>query len=240
MKNFLLSLLVLLFTQICCSQNLLLLNGKVTVSELSDLKEISILNKTQKYEKVTSPGGYFSIKVALNDTLVFKSDYLYDYEHIVTQHDFTTDLLQVKMVKMSNILQEVTIFKSLNPVDFGILSKPAKQYTVTERRLKTASTGPVDLLVNSINGKRKMYKKLIQLENQSGIENKFIALYGRYNLQTDFDIPAEYIESFSQYACHYSNITNAVKDNNKKILMFLLIDISKGFKKEHHLVTKKS
>lgn len=233
MKPFFLSLLFFLFTNLIFGQNLLL-NGKITADQ-NDLSNILIWNKNQKYEKVTSSGGYFSIKVQLNDTLIFRSDNLYDLDHVVSQADFATDLLQLKMTKMSNILQEVTVYKALDPVAFGILSAPAKQYTVSERRLKSSSSGPVDLLVNSLNGKRKMFKTLIKLENQDNFENKFISLYGRYNLEKDFKIPTDFIESFAQYACSYGTIKDAVNRKEKSKLSFLLIDISNNYKKEFNL-----
>jgi hypothetical protein len=234
MKTLFLSLFILTLTQFSYSQNLLTLNGKVT-AEQDDLSNIAILNKNQKYEKVTAPGGYFSIKVALNDTLVFTSDFLYSYEHIVSNNDFVTDLLQIRMIRISNLLQEVQVYKALDPVEFGIMNKAAKQFTPSERRLKTASSGPVDLIANTFNGKRKMFKTLIALENQSTLENKFISTYGRYNLEKDFQIPDEYIESFSQYACRNANVLDALKRKEKQKLSFLLIDVAIAYKKEFDL-----
>ena len=167
--------------------------------------------------------------------MLFKSDYLYDYEHIVSENDFVTDLLQIRMVRLTNLLKEVQVYKALDPVEFGILSKPAKQYTVSERRLKAASSGPVDLIANTFNGKRKMFKALIGLENQDALENKFISLYGRYNLENDFAIPDDYIESFAQFACRHGNIIDAVNRKEKQKLTFLLIDVTNAYKKEFEL-----
>jgi len=231
MKFYLFVLFLLFSTSVSLGQSQLNLFGKVTADQ-PDLDDITVFNKTQKYEKVTAPGGYFSLKVQMNDTLIFKSEYLYDYEHVVSSADFKTDLLQVKIVKLAHILDEIKINKALDPVAFGILSKPAKQYTTTERRLYTASSGPVSLIVNTLNGERRMYKNMIKLENQVGFENKFINLYGRTQLSNDFKILDLHIEQFSQYACRHKNVVEAVKNDNAKILKFILIDIVRAYKKE--------
>ncbi|UYW00675.1 hypothetical protein K5I29_09025 [Flavobacterium agricola] len=216
------------------AQKQLQLMGKVT-AEQDDLSNITIFNKTQKYEKVTSPGGYFSLKVDLNDSLIFKSEFLYDYVHVVSDQDFETDLLQIRMIKFANMLKEVQIYKALDPVEFGVLAQPAKQYTVAERRLKSASNGPVDFLANSLNGERKMYKTLIGLEKQASVENKLLTLYGRSELITDFNLPEMYLESFSQFACRYNNVLDAVKSNDKNVLRFILIDIARAYKNDFNV-----
>lgn len=210
------------------AQNLKILNGKVT-SDIDDLTGIAIKNVNQNYEKVTSSGGYFSLKVELNDTLIFTSDYLYEYKHVVSDFDFKTDLLQIRMVKMKNILDEVVVYSDLDPVALGILQKPAKKYTVAERRLYTSQTGPVDIIINSISGRTKQLKKLVMLDRQTNIENKLISLYGASNLTTDFNIPEDYLFAFSQYACTDTAVKSAIEANNKKLLSFLLIQISTNF-----------
>ena len=216
------------------AQNTRLLNGKIT-SEIETLDGISILNSTQNYEKVTLQGGYFSLKVSLKDTLIFKSEFLHDLTHIVSESDFKTDLLQLTMIKRSTMLEEVQIFKKPSISSLTILDQPAKQYTTAERRLKTAKDGPVDVIANAFNGKSSELKKLINLQKEEKKEQVLLDVFNVNELISDYNIPPDMLYSFAQYAYNDSAVKSALKQKNKYLLRFLLIDISSNFIKDYKL-----
>lgn len=234
MKNILAVILFISSITFLHAQDTKLLNGKIT-SNLDDLSGITIKNSTQNYEKVTLQGGYFSLKVSLKDTLIFSSDFLYEYTHVVSEDDFKTDLLQIRMIELSNLLEEVHVYAKFDPVALGILQKPAKQYTVNERRLQTSKSGPVDFIANSLNGKKKQLNKLINMENTERKEQSLLSFFGTSDLISDYHIPSDMLYAFAQYACADSAVKSALQHKNKSLLQFLLIDISLNFIKDYKL-----
>ncbi len=234
MKNIFTLLLFICTIPFIYAQNTRLLNGKIT-SEIESLDGITILNSTQNYEKVTLHGGYFSLKVSLNDTLVFKSDFLYDLTHIVTESDFKTDLLQLTMIKRSTMLEEVQIFKKPSTSSLTILDQPAKQYTTAERRLKTAKDGPVDFIANAFNGKSKEFRKIVDLQKEEKKEQGLLDFFNVNEIISDYHIPQDMLYAFAQYAYRDFSVRSALKQKNKYLLRFLLIDISSNFIKDYKL-----
>lgn len=77
----------------------------------------------------------------------------------------------IKMTPKPGQLDEVVItkYRNINALDLGVLSKPAKEYTPAERRLKAASSYDLtvgtynsvslDAIINSISGRTAMLKK---------------------------------------------------------------------------------
>ena len=177
-KNLLLYFLVLPFFM--SAQINTELKGKI-VSESSNLEGIHVVNLSQKNGVITSIGGYFTVKAAVSDTLIFSAVHLEAKQHIVEKEDFGENLLFIKLESLLNNLEEITIteYKNINAVALGIVPAGQKTYTPAERKLYAAGKfkwySPllipvggmsVDGLINSISGRTTMLKKEVQVERK--------------------------------------------------------------------------
>lgn len=232
-------LFLFLIFQYTYAQENLVLNGKINAN-LEELKGINITNKTKKFQKVTSNGGYFSLRVSVKDTLYFTHPLLETSLHIVSDTDFKTDLLQLNMKPLaSTLLEEINIVK-MDPVAMGILQKPAKEYTALERKLYTATDGnevtlglltsfSLDAILNAINGRTKELKKAVYLEKISLIERDILKMFDEEEISSTFNIPQDKIHLFLNYAAYDPELVNAIKTKNKGYTSFMLSKIASNF-----------
>lgn len=232
-------ILLILFSCSMFSQSPLLLNGKVD-ADLEDLKGIEIANKTQKFQKITSNGGYFSFRVSLNDTLVFTHPLLESYIHIISSKDFDKDLLPIKLKSQaSTILDELNIVK-IDAVAMGILQKPAKEYTPLERKLYTATDGnevtlglfnsfSLDAILNAINGRTKQLKKAVLLEKVSLNEKEILKMFEEDEIINTYKIPKDKVNLFLNYAAYDTELIKSIKTKNKGYAAFMLSKIASNF-----------
>ena len=236
------TLLLLLLNQTLFAQESLLLNGKVIV-DLESLSGIDVENKTKKYQKVTSNGGYFSLRVSLSDTLVFTHPSIQTFVHIVKTSDFETDLLKLKLTTYNiKLLDELKINK-IDVVALGILQKPAKQYTPLERKLRRASGGyekitignmmtfPIDPILNAINGRTKELKKAVDLERIFKTEQDILKMFEQDFLIKTFNITEDQISLFLNYAAYDPEVKNAVATKDKDFTFFVLSKMANNFHK---------
>ena len=66
------------------------------------------------------------------------------------------------------ILKEVIVERNskISALELGVLSRPAKKYTLQERRYYSSTSGPISLLINSLNGNVKTLMKNIEVEKK--------------------------------------------------------------------------
>lgn len=85
-----------------------------------------------------------------------------------SQNEKKIDTLRDSVFGKTILLEEVIIknHSEINALKLGILSKPAKKYTVQERRYFTAISVPISLIINSLNGNIKTLKKNIEVEKK--------------------------------------------------------------------------
>ena len=162
-------LFLFFFSLLGWAQSDTIIKGKV-VSTSSSLEGIHILNLNKGIGIATDDRGYFTIRVAIGDTLQFSAIHLIATKHIIEKDDFGENLLFVEMKSKLNELEEVTIvqYKNINAVSLGIIPKNQKTYTPAERKLKAASEMSIgtiisiDPLLNWISGRTRMLKKEVE------------------------------------------------------------------------------
>jgi len=148
------------------------------IAQTADSLEVNVLNLTKEKGVVTDYKGYFSISVTLGDELYFSALPFEPLKLYITEEVLREQPYQVFLFDKVNTLQEVLLSDSgLIGVDYvdiqtipvlpfitaatlGLPQATKPLPTVEERRIYTASSGPVDIIVNTINGKLKKLKKL--------------------------------------------------------------------------------
>ena len=218
-----------------------ILNGKV-VASYKDLEGIYIINQKTEKATVTKEGGYFSISVAVGDTLMFSAVQFKALKIPITEKELNKDLLLVHMEILMRNLNEVMImqYKNINAVALGIISKDVKSYTPAERKLKAASsldlagntdgtTGgsfSVDPLFNLFSGRTAMLKKELVVEHKETWLKQIDDLYSDDIFIKKLKITAENIKGFKYYLVENEEFVGYLKIKNRTMSRFLMGELA--------------
>ncbi|WP_417237693.1 hypothetical protein [Bizionia sp.] len=185
MKAIRFGFLLFIFTANMFSQTIDL-EGQVITN--LDAENIHIINKTSKKFTITNASGAFVIPGKLNDVIIISS-----IQHQLISLVVDAEMLQEKQIQvflepLVNMLDEVVVGKVLlgnllqdvqsiasEPMTAkkaGIPSYQGKMLTQTERRLSYAKSGMIGMLVNTINGNIKRYKRQAELEEKDELLHK--------------------------------------------------------------------
>lgn len=238
-RNYVLRVLFLLFSLTGFSQRTEL-RGKIR-AYTDDLEGIHIINLNTHHNTTSERGGYFQIMVQENDTLQFSAVHLKGKKVVISYSNLKAALFFVDMELANYNLNEVKIneYKNINAVDLGILSKPAKKYTVAERRLYTATGGgntyglntqvSLDGIINSISGRTSMLKKELTVEKKEYTIKKLSEWFDDEFFIKKFTIPADYVKGFQFYLAENSRLEEAVKNKNKNLTIFIIGEMAPSY-----------
>ena len=207
--------------------------GKV-VSNQGDLEGIYVLNLKNTKATTTTQGGYFQIQGTIGDTLQFSSMQFKPLRMALKQQDFDSDLFFVPLETAVTLLDEVKInqYANINAVSLGILMKPAKHYSLAERRLYTATSGGgIDGLLNLISGRTKMLKKNLVVEGKETALTKLTDLLDEKYFVETLKIPSEKVKGFQYYCVDDQDFAAVLKSKNKTMAKFLLVDLARAYLK---------
>lgn len=230
MKNS--SILILLLVQtVVFAQKTILLKGKIHVVDAKP-SGVHVINLNTEQEVISDEDGVFNIEAHAEDLLVFSASHLDYMRKIVEEEDFKSGTIKVDMTSKSTMLDEVEIknYSRINAVSLGILAKPAKKYTVAQRRMYGATSSPLDGLINALSGRTSMLKDGIEIEKkQFALE----ALEGRYaeSFYTEtLKIPADEIAGFHYFIVEDYKLKEALKGKNSFLVTFLMIKLASDYK----------
>jgi hypothetical protein len=205
------------------------LQGKVVVSQAA-LPGAFIINKQTGTEVKADAQGVFSIEAKNGDRLAVYSNTTNVREFYISAETFKTQPYVMAVEAKAEELEEVVIEAPVvTSESLGLVPENQKRMTVAERRLHTASTGPLDILLNILSGKRKMLERELEterkeavMENLNGLvnEDEFAALYG---------IPVENVQAFLFYAVEQPDIVAAVNQGNEELVGMLLMEAARAY-----------
>lgn len=230
----------LCFPMFIFSQNDTLISGKV-VSESNNLEGIHVFNSSQNKGEITDARGYFKIKVKVNDTLQLSAVHLKATQYIIQQHDVKAELIFVQMKSLISVLDEITLteYKSINAVALGIIPANQKTYTPAERKVRTATTGLLDPLINWTSGRTTMLKNEIKVERKEQLQAKTSDYFERKYFVETLNIPEDYVDGFLFYIVENERYTRAMKDKNKTMATFILSELAVEYLKLKEFNTEK-
>ena len=230
-----------IFPMFIFSQNDTLIKGKV-VSESNSLEGIHIFNISQKTGEITDARGYFNIKVKISDTLQFSAVHLKATQYIIKQNDLKEELIFVQMKSLISELDEITLtkYKNINAVSLGIVPANQKTYTPAERKVRTATTGLLDPLINWASGRTKMLKNQVVVEGKEQLQAKTSDYFERKYFVETLNIPEDYVDGFLFYIVDNERYARAMKDKNKTMATFILSGLAVEYLKLKELEIEKS
>lgn len=229
-------LFFLLFSAVAFSQEKMI-QGKIT-SDGNPVEGIDIVNLVNEKSAKSNANGEFQILAKAEDLLVFSSQRFEYKRRIIEQNDLKSTSIAIQMTPRPGQLDEVVItkYRNINATDLGILSKPAKEFTPAERRLKAASSYDLsvgtynsvslDAIINSISGRTAMLKKELQVEKREIAREKLLLLYEEEYFTDKLKIPADFVNGFQYFAVENDKLRSALNAKNKVLSDFLLAEIA--------------
>jgi hypothetical protein len=201
-----------------------LIQGKIVI-ESGSLAGVNIVNLVNEKSTISDNEGNFSILAKADDLLVFTSVNLEYYRKIIEEEDLKSDRIVIKMKLKITELNEVVVNKNpqINAINLGISPRGIKKYTPAERRLHTATSTPIDALLNLMSGRTTMLKKEIEVEKKERSLVLFSALFDDNFFTKKLKIPTDYIKGFQYYCIEDTKVAEALKTKNKTRIEFILL-----------------
>jgi hypothetical protein len=218
------------------STELVFLKGKLVCS-IKNLSDVNVTNLRSETTTVSVNGDY-SMFVKVGDTIQFSSIQIETKKVIIQESDLAKSLfvssLEPKVIPLDEV--EIKEYKNINAVSLGILDKPAKKYTVAERRLYAASSSPLDGLLNAISGRTDLLKKELEVEKKEALLKKIEYQFDPEYFTNNLKIPQEYVKGFWYYAIQEPRLVNEINSKNKSMAKFIFAELATKYLE---LLTKK-
>lgn len=226
-----------------------LISGKVVIDDIDyhvDLDNFSIINLNTNAKTTANSDGIFSIKVNLNDELLFKNEGIEERvlkisENIISK-GFVTIHLNVEIIELAeatinplkknlkdNINKEKTFSAKLND-EMGISSPEYKaklnfkrEEEMVNRTIKAVGGVSLMGLVGLITGSHKKIKN-VKVEPQTKHDQliNLKNLYTTYYFVNDLKIPEGKIIEFLDYCYTNFNFKELLQVNNFEEILFIL------------------
>jgi len=188
-----------------------MISGKL-VTRGGDLDGTVVTNINRNKTALADKKGYFDIYGEPQDTIRFSSVYHMEYTYIIAEADMKGGVLLFPLEPLPDLstrLNEILITK-VDAGGQGFTNKYTKRYTPAERKLRTATTGILDPLVNLLSGRTAMLKKNLAYEREDFRVSKLLNTIDEERLVEYYKIPPDYVESFAYYAVSREEIRNIV------------------------------
>lgn len=243
------NIIFILFASFLWSQNTHTLRGKV-ILETNDCDGITIINKNSKFQTFTQNGGYFNLKVQINDTIIFSAIHIEAKNIIITELDLKKELLLINLNPHVKHIKEIMITRGadITAEGLGLVPKGQKKYTPAERRLKTAGDwsgnginggiASIDPLLNAISGRTKQLKKELEIERKEFLYTRIDNHLDKEMIMEKYKIPEEYYNGFIYYILEDETYANALKTKNYTMAQFQLGILAEKYLKLKNIINE--
>ena len=215
-----------------------LINGQVTVNNITPLEGINVTNTSSKIMVVSDQYGHFSIQVKVGDILSFSAINFEPFRKYINKQEFNIGNINIDLSPKSFELDEVIINENHNisAENLGIIPRDQIKLTTAERRLATASSQSsnpmgLDPLLNKISGRTKMLKKELSVEKKEVLLKKLEYLFEDEYYIGKLKIPEDFIKGFQYYCIEDVDFARSLKEKNKTMSMFLIVGLATEFNK---------
>lgn len=243
MKRFLLVLALVLCCSAAWAQKRKPLQGKVIIGEIvAEDAEVKIRNMSSSEKTATLPGGFFTVAVRVNDTLLFSGPSVVSRKMVVTAFDLDEELVTVDLDPTGTQLKEVVVEKNISAESLGI--PVGKSYTPAERRLETATTAKpqrdpdkaytaigTDGVINKISGRTAQLKKEAQVEKKQSWKQRLSERYNREFFTDTLKLPSEHVEGFLFYAVDDKKFLKTLQTDTDEQIQLQLAVLATRYKK---------
>ena len=225
----------MLLVLICSSfnmaaQNSIKIRGLVKVENAS-AEGIHVLNLVSEKATVTDAKGGFFLEVKEDDLVVFSAVHLNYWRKSITAKEIQSGYVEVEMTAKENQLDEVVVSENVTMTaqSLGIITYKPKVYTPAERRIRTATSGVLDPLINWISGRTKDLKKQLEIEKRERYIMRLESYFDDAFFMDSLKIPEVYVGGFKYYVVEDGDLAQALTAKNKDRTHFLLGELAQEF-----------
>lgn len=187
-----------------------MLKGQIKADSLNEAL-INIVNFSQKTGTTNSASGAFVIKVREQDTLIFSSVQYEVVEVIISAEIIQKEFLEVRLVEKFNQLTEVHLsdinlsgnlgkdvaeMKIFNQAQLGFPFRDEPPPSGVSRKIGVASSSPLILLINTLNGRLKMLKKAQEVMKFDDMVHRGLSAVPMEFFTAELQIPESEIMNF--------------------------------------------
>ncbi|MES2484893.1 MAG: hypothetical protein V4581_02950 [Bacteroidota bacterium] len=203
--------------------------GKVMVDDTA-VAEVFVINKQTGTEVKTDAQGGFSIAAKPGDRLVVYSNKVNVREFVLGQASFVNMpyVLSVE-IKAEQIEEVVVNRQTVTSESLGLVPENQKRLTVAERRLAAADSGPIDILLNLLSGRKKMLERELATEKKELAMEALNGILNEDEIASKYKIPIDQVTAFLFYVIEDPRIIEAVKSGNDARVDLLMIDLATPF-----------
>lgn len=238
-------LIIFLFSDIASySQEVKLLAGKIWSDSIPP-SGIHVVNLDQESGTTSNALGEFKIYAGLGDRILFSSVQFENQQVIINNTLYTIGRIEVKLYSARNELDEIRIsdlklsgyldkdvsrVKIFDRTRYGIPHARERPGQI-ERHLYTATTSsggiPLDLLLNSINGKIAMLKKAKANDEMSNAVGEGLNSVGKDLFISELQVPEQEVINFIYY-CSADPEFSRILDlgNNLELIEYFKIKVN--------------
>lgn len=212
------------------AQNSIKIRGLVKVENAS-AEGIHVLNLVSEKATVTDAKGGFFLEVKEDDLVVFSAVHLNYWRKSITTKEIQSGYVEVEMTAKENQLDEVVVSENVTMTaqSLGIITYKPKVYTPAERRIRTATTGVLDPLINWISGRTKDLKKQLEIEKRERYIMRLESYFDDPFFMDSLKIPEVYVGGFKYYVVEDGDLAQALTAKNKDRTHFLLGELAQEF-----------
>lgn len=212
--------------------------GKVGTTEDIDVEGINIFNISTSKGTVTNAEGEFRISVALEDTLSISAVHIQETTLVIGEEQMKNKRIIINLSEKMNQLSTVTLRRPLTgyigsdaniiPTEqvitarsLGIPNADLPKLSQTQRQLYTATTGPVDILVNALSGRTKMLKKRLEFQKTAALTLALLDKFPKTYFTDALKIDKLKVYSFIFFCEDDPEYQTVMKQNSMEIIEFL-------------------
>ena len=254
--------LVISFPLVSIAQTSKLIKGKV-VALGKDVTGVVVQNITTDKATITDFEGAFSIRVSVNDVLVFSAVQFKRKAIPITSDVYASNFLTVSLKEFVNELDEVVVQpfnlsgnlgsdvtglqleKDVSAEALELPNAGVRVITQSERKLQEASKGLYSLkrplavglnpLINAITGRTKMLKERVKVDATYARTQRVQQFYVDSIISVELRIPFESIADF-MYFCEVDSSFQATVDTQDKLKIWdFLVQKSVAYRENNEL-----
>ena len=221
--------ILLLFTLSATAQERQTLLGKVMVDDAA-VADVFVINKQTGTEVKSDAQGTFSIAAKPGDRLVVYSNKINVREFLLGQASFVNMPYVLAVEVKAEQIEEVVVNRpTVTSESLGLVPENQKRLTVAERRLAAANSGPIDILLNLLSGRKKMLERELATEKKELAMEALNGILNEDEIASKYKIPIDQVPAFLFYVIEDPRIIEAVKSGNDARVDLLMIDLAAPF-----------
>lgn len=204
----------------------------ITVRAVADslpATNVKVVNIVNEQTAVSNADGEFRIQAKAGDMLVFPTENFEYKRFLIDEETLKKSVVTVVLTARAIQLDEVTIHRDIDAETMGFVPKGQKKYTPAERKVYSATSGPVDIIVNGLTGRTKMLRKGVAVERRERLMERLEIQFEEEFYTDRLRIPADYIKGFRFFLLDDKDVVAALDARNKPALMERVLQLAPSY-----------